>query len=767
LLTGLLSQPASAQLPPPRDNPLDPLIPAPHARIPSAVTPSKPPTGYESPKPTSPVPELIDDVIRFTAGQIKTTFDDGKPVITTATCGVCARFRNIELTADAGTFDHQTYLGAFEGTVVFKVGEQEVKGRRIVVNFRTGAWSFDEAECTLEPQNTKGLLETPIFARGRVIRGIKQRSLIGQESEVTTCNLPAPHYELTAREFNVYPGNKIVFRDVTASAHGKKLFTLPKLVIPLRYVNRNPNFIPKFGQSSEEGFYVKSSYSFVGTRTHTAALALDLMSRKGVGIGITHSYQLNRGGGQLNLYGLHDRNISQNTLTGQFRHAQQFGTVKMDVTSELLKNTYLYAPDSQQFTNRIVLTRPRPDADTRFVIGESATNLYSRCKTITGNLHHNQNVGANTTLEAELDYLSFRFNDQTRSRLTSDLLFSRSEERFQVDLSAQKITDLTDEAFVGGGRFAGIERLPEIAFISDTARLGHVLPLRIPASFRLAYGQYVELPANIDLGRTYFEMVTPYRKHSFTKTWAYGLGAGFKQFIYSNSTAQYSVDTSAELSKQLGPSSKVALIYRYQRPRGFTPFRFDFVGKYNIANLQLNYQDNDRFKISLLGGYNFDQKNFPWQDITLRFSVRPCPSLLLYTATGYDINRSKWRALINQFRFRAVGDKVKVDVGTRYDTILKKLALVKTELDTPIDKHTRLQAISGYNGLTRQFDYRSFMLTRDLHCWEASLTYIDQGGFYLNRGFMINFRIKAFPMFRYYGMGNFGQALDTSVGQIY
>jgi len=59
------------------------------------------------------------------------------------------------------------------------------------------------------------------------------------------------------------------------------------------------------------------------------------------------------------------------------------------------------------------------------------------------------------------------------------------------------------------------------------------------------------------------------------------------------------------------------------------------------------------------------------------------------------------------------------------------------------------------------------MLTRDLHCWEASLIYTKQTGFFESQGIMLNLRIKAFPMFHDFGVGAFGQALDARVGQVY
>ena len=75
--------------------------------------------------------------------------------------------------------------------------------------------------------------------------------------------------------------------------------------------------------------------------------------------------------------------------------------------------------------------------------------------------------------------------------------------------------------------------------------------------------------------------------------------------------------------------------------------------------------------------------------------------------------------------------------------------------------------MAGYNGFSNTFDYRNVMITRDLHCWEASLVYTDQTGFYNGRSLMFYLRIKAFPIFKQFGIGPYGQAQDTSVGDVY
>lgn len=744
----------------------EPQVPIPSYPIPSPVAPSTPPTGL-TPTPPVPVPEKPGDFIDVSADNMKTTFGENeKAVLTVAEGHVTARYKNISVTAEHGRVDYTTNIAEFTGNVVFKIDIEEVHGGRITLNLKTGKWTVETANTTVTPEFAKGYLKAPVFAHGDLIEGIRRKSIIGYNAETTTCNLDHPHYELVSRSVAVYPDNKIVLKNVTAFALGHKLLTLRRLPIPLRQIERNPNLIPRVGQSAEEGAYIKLSYPYMGNETQAGFFLLDLMQRKGVREGVRHTYQVRRGSGDIQLFHLFDRNISQDTISGHGDLNQQFGTIRASLVSDLRANSYLYAPQSKSFNTQLTLSRNRPGAITSLVVNHAINESFSRTSTLSGSLTNKLLFADKISMNNNFDYTSFNTGTQTTARLTSQTAFARSESKFDWTLSAQKLTDLSDEAFVGGGRFAGIEKLPELALVSDSARLGKVLPFGLPAQVKFSFGQYDELPANTNLARSYLELDTPVRKHNVTDSWSLSAGGGFRQFAYSDNTAQYSVDTSAELSKKLGQKSTFGLTYRLQQPKGFSPFRFDFITKYNIVNASLNVQETQKFKISLLTGYNFEQKQFPWQDATLRFSIQPTKSLMLYTATGYDFNRSRWRTLINQVRIRA-GEDFKLDFGTRFDTTRSKLADVRTQMDTKVGSKTRLQALAGYNGLTGNFDYRSFMVTRDLHCWEASLVYKDQTGFYHDQSIMLYLRIKAFPVFQNFGVGPFGQALDTSVGQVY
>jgi hypothetical protein len=290
--------------------------------------------------------------------------------------------------------------------------------------------------------------------------------------------------------------------------------------------------------------------------------------------------------------------------------------------------------------------------------------------------------------------------------------------------------------------------------------------LGLPFSTRLTYGKYAELPYQTRLDRSSFELTSNPRVQDVTHSWTFDKSMGFRQYFYSDQTAQYLVSASAELRKKLGPKSSFGLSYRHERPQGYTPFRFDFLSKYRTADLFVDLRDNERFTMRLGTGYNIEDQGYPWQDITFRSTWTPFPSFLLYTSTAYDLNQSEWRAVVNQVRIRA-GSKFRLDIGTRYDPFRHSWSNLKTQLDMPINSLTRLQALAGYNGFTGTWEYRNLAITRDLHCWEMSLVFMDQRGFYNNQSITVNFRIKAFPAFQTVDNGSFGQMLDTSVGQVY
>jgi hypothetical protein len=244
------------------------------------------------------------------------------------------------------------------------------------------------------------------------------------------------------------------------------------------------------------------------------------------------------------------------------------------------------------------------------------------------------------------------------------------------------------------------------------------------------------------------------------------LSTGFKQTIYASDMAQQVLRTNALLTTRFNDYMTSRLSYSYQNPDGFTPFRFDYAGDYNFTRAILDYQDEQRLRWSLSAGYDFNRDANPWQDMTLRLTANPSSNFATSLSTGYDLNRGEWRSLINRIRY-AAPDRFSLDLGTRYNLKDGSMDALRSRLALKIGKKWSADALVSWNGFTSKFDYRAFRITRDLHCWEASLVFMDEQGFRNDTGISLELRLKAFPGEDRFGIGQFGQAFDTGMGEYF
>lgn len=244
------------------------------------------------------------------------------------------------------------------------------------------------------------------------------------------------------------------------------------------------------------------------------------------------------------------------------------------------------------------------------------------------------------------------------------------------------------------------------------------------------------------------------------------VSAGIRQAYYASDMAQYVLKANTILTTRFSDYLRTRLSYGYQDPEGYSPFRFDYSGKYNYLRAVVDYADGEKLKWSLAGGYDFRQRQYPWHDLTLRLTARPKDTVGYSISAGYNLNVSKWRNLVTRLQL-GEPENLRLDLGCRYDVELGKIALLRGIFDVPVGEKWRIGGIVGWNGFEKRFDYRTIKITRDLHCWEASLTWTDETGFRKDRGIRLDLRIKAFPFNERFGIGQYGQAIDPSMGEFY
>jgi hypothetical protein len=325
-----------------------------------------------------------------------------------------------------------------------------------------------------------------------------------------------------------------------------------------------------------------------------------------------------------------------------------------------------------------------------------------------------------------------------------------------------------------------VEKLPEVTLSNYRFTQGFLS--KVPATFLVSAGKYSEGGTLIGSGGGNSQISTERvitgvdinnTRIALTPRTDLNFAGGFQQFFYGkDGTAQYIVRNNTTLSQRWSKHSGINLNYTYQQPEGGTPFRFDQQSHYNALNADMGMLDDRRIQLTARVGYDFGQTSFgniktPWQTLSTNLLIRPVDWARFRSLMTFDPNTGKFVSATADLRFRGHND-FSFDMVGRFDPQRHKFGQINSFFNLPIGKLWRVIGLFQYNGYLSKFESRNLQIIRDLHCMEASITYVDNPfGFRNDKQIFFQLRIKAFPVFQKFGVGQFGQAIDTSVGDIY
>jgi len=680
---------------------------------------------------------------------------------------ILARWREYTIQAQGveGNLDRGEYL--FKGGVLLEGGGVDAKGEMLRLNVRQRRWQLEGAGADLLPEFLKFQLRGAVRLFGQQLEGEQQEAHL-QQGEMTTCLLEHPHYHFSAGRVDVVVDKRLVARDVSLSALGRRLFTIPTLVVPLdRRLSRGT--LPQVGQSVEEGYYLKTALGYLlGDNAGTARI--DLMQKKGIGLGIDQQYLLGGAAGLLSLYYLNDRNRGTRSVTAQLRHEQKLLGFDARLTGDLRSGSYLYYADTRASSWQLSLSRAWSGGNlsilTRLSQQSSAGYVSD---TAVNSLRWNQRWGTRASLTFSTDLSRFRSlsGRQVRSQqeqLTTQATLSGDAGKFDWNLSFNRVVPVGGQ--LGGFYFGGLEKTPELLLSTTDRRLfGRDFGLQM----QLGLGSFRELPQGQPIQRLLFEA-----------RWNPSLPAGdstsltysglFRQVFTSDGTAQYILQGNATWQLRYAQNSRWYMEYRYLRPYGFTPLRTEYTGSINFASSGLEWNASRVFSLRAYTGYDLfarQRGSRPWQPLNLGIQWQPTDMWSLNVQSTLNLNEGQWNYLRAYLRARS--EAFSMNFNTVYDPIRRQWANASLWLDTQVfGLPLRVQTYLTYNGYAKRFEGRQLLLTWDLHCWELIVGYIDNPlGFRADREVVLRLRIKAFPEAQRFGVGQFGQLLETGGGWTY
>jgi len=705
---------------------------------------------------------------------------------------VRVRYQGYKLSGDRLDLDTDKGIALFSGNVHLLApnGQTAEAGPSSVlrINLNRGTYQIAGARSVITPEQSQIGLILPIFVYGGTIRG-RPGFIDARGGQFTTCDFIEPHYSFGAHELYIIPGKRLVGRYVSLYRKGHRVFSIPYLVVPLTDRLARQTLFPQVGQTPDEGYFIKFAFGYALRSSLPGILRVEEFQKKGTGLGFDQDYGASdlpkRGYGLFTIYSLYDQSRKVEDLNGSLTHTQQFGTVTANLTSQFQQNSYYAGLEKSQSQNT-TLNLTRSVGNLSSALQTTLTqNSYGAgtSQNLTSSFDQTFSPTATQQLHTRFDFSQVNspgfagFGGQDTQQLDSNLDYTARGKVFDYELLATKYNSLRNSG--GSQFFGGLQRLPEFRVATDAVR-NQFLHLFLPkaATVDLSLGAFNEPASLTNSQRARFDLNLGTTTQRINSRSDFQYGGEFDQGFYGNNTAQYVLNGRTGYILRIGSKSTIGATYNYLRPYGYTPFQFDYAGNSNLAGVNLALQDSKQVQLTVGTGYDFNRERSqygyratPFQSVAAQILYTPVQFLRFRTTASYDLNNSRLQDLTNALTIRG-GDQLAFDLSGRYDPILKRYTTINGDANFPFfrDRHEdagyRVRAIAGYNGITSRFDYKGLELTRSWHDYELNLIYQDTPeGLRPGSTFTLNFRLKAFPAYEPFATGQYGQALDTGIGQ--
>lgn len=808
-------------LPPPVETPPQPPtggvnLDAPRSNAPRR--PQEPVTAAEQRQQTPPAKRGI--VVLENAKDSHVREIDGVLVLTGE---VAITYDGYRVLCDRATYDRKAKRLTFEGDVRLITADQTIYAELVNINVDTNEFFTRDGRAVVAPEKVGPQVIQPIRVSGSTLSRTG-KNFQATEGFFTTCDFPNPHYKIGFRQMDLIPNNRIVLRDAIIYRYDKPVFRIKYLVIPIREGIAQFSYLPYVGRTQEEGWFVKLAIGYslfrlipgeqaaertkpgqVPVDNFPGIFRLDLMEKKGIGFGIDQAYTFgSRSAGVATIYSLNDKNRGVNNMNGRLNHQQAIGDFLATINSDFQNNSYQsLSSNSKTGTTTVTLARSTQQRTTNLTTTQTRSDFgTSQSEGLNYTLTETEQIRGNGAFRDGT--VTFRLNGTDTTNKTGGTVSGRREQSsdveargklrfggrwdFDAEARANRVLLADQKGGFGGAAFSGTQRLPDIVLTTDSRRLGILKYL--PTRFQFGYGRFLENVSTFSgtttttravlTNRYLFNAdVDQHRTEIGKRGWlTLDYSGSFRQIYYRNDAAQYILRGNGTLTQKVNSSTNVALGYNYLRPYGGSPeeFRLDLSGSQNTTTAALNVRSY-RTQLSLTTGYDLLRawtdvpvgiKRNPWQNAAMQLAFRPNDVLQTRFTASYDINSGRLLALDNRSRIRG-RQNFALDTSVRYDPNAKKIAQVTEVATIPIfSRDLTLYALSGYNGLTKRFDYQQLSLVQSFHDYELVFGYIDQPfGLRRERGINFAIRLKAFPSIRPTTGSQYGTPLDTGTGEIF
>jgi len=205
------------------------------------------------------------------------------------------KYKGVELYCQEAEFDANSNIANINGDVKIVRENSVLYGRDIVYNFNT--FKAQSGEITMH--------DPPLYGFSQNGSMIGKEKYVFKNGHVTTCDLTKPHYRLTAKKMIVFPGQRVVAKNVVLRVGKIPMFYLPYISQSLKDESFITNVVP--GKSDEWGVFVLTRWRYTLNLENRGNIFTDWYGKRGWGLGVTHKVQNTKYGEALiKYYGIQD-----------------------------------------------------------------------------------------------------------------------------------------------------------------------------------------------------------------------------------------------------------------------------------------------------------------------------------------------------------------------------------------------------------------------------------------------------------------------------
>ena len=648
-------------------------------------------------------------------------FAEGKQVI--AEGNVVVEYEDTKLTCDKITVYNETKQGIAEGDVILtypKIDEEGekvitiIKGKKATYNFETKKGNLIEAD----------IESIPFYGKSKQANKVSDEELRIKKGYITTCNLDKPHYRLRAKRVLIYPGDKIVARNLVFMAGECPMFYIPKYVQRIDDKRPRVTIIP--GKSKDWGVYILSAWRYYFVEGQQGRFHLDWREKKDVAWGFSHKYKLpNLGNGLLKTYYMHERAIQSDHLWDDDRKTRE---------RERFKIQWYHKKEIDERTTALLEYHKFHDQDFMkdYFWREYEKDVEPETYFL---LTHNTSFGN----------LSF----QTEKRVNR--FYSVSVERLpelKLDTTEQQVFD-TPFYFSNLTSFVNLrKRYPNSAEHEDAKRIDTYNKLSLPKKI-----SFISINPYAGVRQTYFSEDALYNSNIVRGIFYTGIDLSTKFFRIFDVKGDLLGSQINRLRHVITPSIEYSYIHDPSVPPS-NLLNFDEIDSIDRENkvtlslenkLQTKRDDKscDLARLIVSTDYLFKQDpgGSRFSDITSDLEVTPVDWLRIESDTTFDTRKKYFTAINTDLFVNDKDNKWSFGLGRRW----QREGTEQLEFQTKYRINPKWE-FSVYERFYPVFDHlkeQEYVITRDLHCWELTLSYNVTRG--KGEEIWFAFRLKAFP----------------------